>query len=91
MIHLNAHFYAGGDDNLAVIMGAYQSASAIYCLEKFDSPESCVQVLDDMQTAKTLEIFGARTNPSATIKGPHAFYSGRLVNQNSLLFRICLF
>ena len=90
MIHLNAHFFVGGDDNLAVIMGAYQSPSAIYCLEKFASPESCVQVLDDMHTAKTQETFGPRTNPSATIKGRQEVSSGRLVNQNTLPFPVCL-
>ena len=80
-IQLNAHVYAGGDNNLAVIMGAYKSPSAIQCDGKLRFPQNCVKVLDSMPATKTQEVFGLDIDHSATVKVPQDLSSGTLVNR----------
>ena len=90
-IHLNAHFHVGGDNNLAVIMGAYKSPSAIKCQEKLDNPSNCIKILDDMLATKNQQIFGRPNDPSATASVPNSIASGRLVSRLSSPFPTCHF
>ena len=76
-------FYAGGDNNLAVIIGAYKSSTAIQCTGKLLFPETCIKVLDDMPATKNQEVFGIEREQSATVMLPDAIMSGRLVNQTT--------
>ena len=81
--HLSFHFLsrAGGDNNLAVIMGGYKSPSAIQCRGHTLITDSCNDVLEDMPATTEMEIFGPITNTSATVLLPQAVQSGKLRNQ----------
>ena len=83
-------FHAGGDNNLAVIMGAYKSPSAIQCGGTLNAPQTCIKILDSMLATKNQELFGPSVDPSVTAELPQALFSGRLVNQLPFPFPMCL-
>ena len=72
--------WLGGDNNLAVIMGAYASPSAIRCYGSLPG-YSCLDMLQEMPATTEMEIFGpSRTSP-ATVLLPQNFTSSMLINQ----------
>ncbi|CAF9943056.1 MAG: hypothetical protein ALECFALPRED_010502 [Alectoria fallacina] len=65
----------GGDNNLAVIMGAYRQPSAIQCRGTFQPVNSCQDVLEDMPATTKAEVFAPPDNSSATVLLPQAVES----------------
>lgn len=90
-MNLNAHFHAGGDDNLAVIMGAYKSPSAIQCQGKMNYPQNCIKVLDNMPATKNREVFGIGFLRTTTVAIPQDLLSGTPTNQPPFPFPVCHF
>ena len=70
----------GGDNNLAVIMGAYEKPKAT-CGGSLSSPYSCKDILNDMLTSTEEEVFDSGDNSSVTVQLPYSIQSGRLVQQ----------
>ena len=66
---------AGGDNNLAVIMGAYEPM--VQCKGVISSWKSCKDIMYDMPAFTNDEIFGPPTDPSAAIHLPQQVESGR--------------
>lgn len=52
---------AGGDNNLAVIMGVFKPK--VQCRGYFDTPRSCTDILGDIPATPDLEVFGPRDTP----------------------------
>lgn len=78
--------YVGGDNRLAVIMGAYQSPSAIQCRGAFPSSDSCHSVLEDMPATTKMEFFGNAENTSATVLLPQSVWQGKPHYETSIHF-----
>ncbi|KAF6220745.1 hypothetical protein HO133_003178 [Letharia lupina] len=70
----------GGDNNLAVIMSAYQPPSAIQCSGKFRAMSSCQDVLEGMPVTTEKEAFGPSTDPTTQVLLPQAVESGEMIN-----------
>lgn len=66
--------HAGGDNNLAVIVGSYNIPAQ--CRGQFKPWESCRELLSDMPATTGKEIFGPESDPAATVKLPQAVISG---------------
>lgn len=76
----------GGDNNLAVILGAYHPPSEIQCGGTFMPRLSCEDVLEDMPATTDKETFGPPTDPTAKVWLPQAVESGRPMNEASSVF-----
>ena len=89
-------FFAGGDNNLAVVMGGYKSPSAIRCDGRMNFPQNCVKVLDNMPATTNQEVFGFQSEPSSTVLIPAEIESGTPIQPAYLTFStpylsICIF
>lgn len=78
--------YSGGDNNLDVIMGAYEAPSAAQCRGSFSPSASCEELLEDMPSSHGVEIFGPLQNPSATVLLPQAVESGKPLEPSPVAF-----
>lgn len=78
----NADFlpHSGGDNNLAVIMSAYQPPSAIQCSGKFRAMSSCQDVLEGMPVTTEKEAFGPPTDRTTQVLLPQAVESCEMIN-----------
>ncbi len=72
--------WLGGDNNLAVIMGAYTSPSAIRCYGSV-SRVSCGDILETMPATTEMETFGPHPASSVMVSLPQNFVSSRLATQ----------
>lgn len=75
----------GGDNNLAVIMAAYQPTSGIQCRGLFLPVESCEDILEDMPVTSEVEVFGPQSDTTAKVWLPQAVESGKLITAVFLL------
>lgn len=73
---------SGGDNKLAVIMGAYKLPSAVQCRGTFEPMASCQDVLQDMPATTEKETFGPSTDQTAKVLLPQGVESGKRVDQS---------
>ena len=72
---LDTHFYPGGDNNIAVVMGVFEPK--IQCRGNFDTSLSCKDILAEMPATTELEVFGPHDTPFVKEILPQEVASGK--------------
>ncbi|KAL9077235.1 MAG: hypothetical protein Q9161_000501 [Pseudevernia consocians] len=75
----------GGDNNLAVTLGAYKPTSAIECSGSLPVSASCIDFLADMPATTDNETFGLPADPTANISLPQVVESSDTQCQLTIL------
>ena len=66
---------AGGDNNLAVVLGTYERP--ISCREMATSVKSCRDILYSMRADRSPQVFGPGSDPAVTKVLPFSINSGQ--------------